>query len=483
MAKRLLVESRPMDTRIALMEDDRLTEISIEKESADSLTGSIYLGRVENLLSGMQAAFVNIGLEKNAFLSLKDAGGSGARRLKIGDEIIVQIVKIPGGEKGHRVSQEIMLPGRMCVLLPKTPGGAGISKRIEDEQERERLYRLAGRITPKSMGLIVRTAAEGCEEEPLKRDIETLLKTWERIETRAGVIKAPKTLYTDHDAVFRAVRDHFSDDVDEMLFESKEDYEKGKAAAALLSPELSGRLALYEREAPLFSVYRVNEQLEKALQKRVWLKSGAFLVFDKTEALTVIDVNTGKFTGKDSLSETILKTNIEAAKEIALQLRLRDIGGIVIVDFIDMETEEEKQTLLKEFADALSSDKTRINLSGITPLGLVELTRKRKREPLEAKFKMPCPVCAGNGYLTDPESTANNAFTDAWRRLQKEEGGAYLISAHTRVYEKLIGINADCKGAVYAMKNDRMPSHEYKIERVFENELTPECKRIGGGNQ
>lgn len=401
MPSKILIRKTPVDMTVALIEDGRLAEIIFEKNDSDALTGNIYVGRVENVASGMQAAFVNIGLDKNAFLPFTDLPKEKQRLKKpltVGEEIPVQITKLPGGEKGVRISAVLTLPGRMTVLTPNSEG-VGISKRIEDEKERKRLTGIAKPLVSGNIGLIVRTNAENADKKDIERDVQNLVSLWGNIEKRLLHVKAPACVYKDGDALSRCIRDLIDDDVQEILASDENACQAAVESANVIAPESVQKIRLYKGEIPLFTVFSVKKQLEDALSRRVWLKSGGFLIFDKTEAMTVIDVNTGKFVGKTSLSDTVFKLNLEAAEEIARQLRLRDIGGIIIIDFIDMETREKKDELIKAFREFLKRDKTHTTVHGLTALGLVEMTRKKKREPIETYFKTICPACRGEGKL------------------------------------------------------------------------------------
>lgn len=406
MAEKILIEKKDGETRVAVIESNRLSEIRIEKDAGDQLTGNIYVGRVENIALGMQAAFVNIGLDKNAFLHFSDLPFERQalkKPLKVGEEIPVQITKLPGGEKGVRVSAALSLPGRMAVIMPSA-SGVSVSKRIEDEAERKRLLKLAKPLVPESMGLILRTNAENAGEDEIRSDIESLAAVWETIHKRLDHIKAPALLYKTPDAISECIRDLSESDAFEILTADENAYQSAVEGARAFMPAALSKIRLHQSDIPLFTVYSVEKQLSEALSRRVWLKSGGFLIFDKTEALTVIDVNTGKFTGKTSLSETVFQLNLEAAEEIAHQLRLRDIGGIIVIDFIDMDTRAKKDELVKAFREFLKKDKTHTTVHGLTALGLVEMTRKKKREPIESILKSPCPVCRGEGTVFNPPS-------------------------------------------------------------------------------
>ncbi len=401
MPSKILISKNEADTKIALIEENRLSEFHVDKNEIDALTGNIYVGRVETVQIGMQAAFVNIGLDKNAFLHFSDLPKdrqSLPKPVKVGEEIPVQITKLPGGEKGVRVSACLTLPGRMTVLMPGS-SGVSVSKRIEDENERKRLIKIAKPIVPDQMGVIVRTNAENAEKSEIETDIQSLIDLWASIEKRLNHVKAPACIFKDNDPVLRCMRDLLNEDVEEIIPETKDAYEDAVSCARLIAPGAVSKIRLHSSDIPLFGIYSVKKQLDDALSRRVWLKSGGFLIFDKTEALTVIDVNTGKFVGKTSLSDTVFKLNLEAAEEIAHQLRLRDIGGIIVIDFIDMDSRAQKDELVKALREFLKKDKTHTTVHGLTALGLVEMTRKKKREPLEASFKSICPVCKGEGMI------------------------------------------------------------------------------------
>ena len=481
MISKILVDSRPLETRVALIEDNKLCEIYFDRFSGDALTGNIYIGRVETVLPGMQAAFVDIGLDKNAFLAFEDIPGAEGKQkpVKAGEEIPVQITKLPGGEKGPRVSASITLPGRMTVLLP-LGGGIGVSKKIEDEEKRDFLFHAAKKLVPDAMGLIIRTNAQEADFEDIENDINTLLTVWENLKKRLPHIKAPACVYKDHDQVARCVRDDLTEEIEEMLVEGDEAYASAISAANLFYPELKDKIRKYTGEIPLFSVYSVKKQLDEALVRKVWLKSGGFLIFDKTEAMTVIDVNTGKFTGKKTLEETIFKINLEAAEEIARQIRLRDIGGIIVIDFIDMGTKEKKDELIKQMRTFLKKDKTHTNVLGITALGLVEMTRKRKREAIEAYQKSPCPLCQGEGKITSPEAVSYDAFSALERRFSLAPDKPLLLKVSYRVSEAIHTLPVKLKGRAYTVVDDNVSGHEFIIEEASESRLPPKARRITG---
>ena len=370
-----------------LLEDGTAVEVLASDSSHPQINGNIYLGRIENIIPGINAAFVDIGLDKNAIIALDELkeGLHSAQDIKCGHMLPVQVIKLPGGQKGVQVSSNIKLAGMRCVLLPYT-AGTGVSKKIEDHAEAERLRSIAKRLAPQGMGIILRTNAQGTEETELLEEINRLKDIWDRIENKSRILRRPTLLYDDSNVIFKAVRDMVSSDTVRIIASDKRIYEELHAYINDLSPDALDKLTLRSTDTSLFTLYRIKAQIDKALMQKVILKSGAFLVFDKTEALTVIDVNSGSFTGKSDAEETALKTNLEAAREIAVQLRLRDIGGIIIIDFIDMKHEASKQTLLAELRNELRKDHDRARAFDITQLGLAEVTRKRKNESLETVF-------------------------------------------------------------------------------------------------
>ncbi|MBP3780133.1 MAG: Rne/Rng family ribonuclease [Selenomonas sp.] len=443
--KTILITVVPEETRAAVVEDGQLRALEVERATHSHLVGNIYKGQVQNVLPGMQAAFVDIGTGKNAFMFIGDGLPADVRqtlprpqKIHIGQQLPVQIVKDASGSKGPRATTHITLPGRHVVLLP-TASYIGMSRRIDDEGERARLHAIAEKICPEGMGLIVRTVAAGASEEALVEDVQYLTKLWHSLMARFNIkSKGASLLYRDADLIIRIVRDTLTEDVGEMLIDDKAVYRRVCDFVHLLSPELVERIRLYEDREPLFKHYGLEEVLETVGSREVELQSGGFLVIDKTEALTVIDVNTGKYTGSSNLAETVYRTNLEAAQEIMRQLRLRDIGGIIIVDFIDMETEEQKEKLLALLRELAKADRTKTNIVDITSLGLVEITRKKSRQNLDSIIYSECPVCHGRGRVESPETVSIRIAGDIRRMEQKahaEDG--YEIEVHETVAEEL----------------------------------------------
>lgn len=453
MERQILISGEPHETRAAVLEDGRLVEFFTERPNRERLVGNIYKGKVANVLPGMDAAFVNIGLERNAFLYAKDVrpwleeegehepGPPPARieeLVRKGQDVLVQVVKDPVGSKGARVTTYIGLAGRYLVLTPHN-AFVGVSRRITDEAERARLREWALAARPaEQMGLIVRTVAEGAEEEQLAADLRVLFTQWQRIVALAEVSEAPCLLHKDPPLSLRLVRDFLTEDVQKVVVEGRAEFERVRDFVRDVAPEMRGKVRLF-RGQDIFSSYGVRADLEKAFRRKVWLKSGGYVVIDRAEALTAIDVNTGKFTGTDNLRDTILRTNLEAAGEIARQIRLRDLAGILIVDFIDMSEEEDRRQVLQALAEAVARDRTRVHVLGISKLGLVEMTRKRVGYGIEDTYFTTCPTCDGRGRILSDESVALRIRRDILRQVRQRSEEAFLYELHPTVAAILIG--------------------------------------------
>jgi len=417
MRKELLMRTDDQVTTAALIEEGRLVELYLERETDRRVVGNIYKGVVKNILPGMQAAFVDIGLEKNAFLYIDDVWPEASRHgkspdglpiqslLKEGQELMVQITKEPAGTKGARITAQITLPGRYLVLMPTTDHGA-VSRRIQNEAERRRLLALAEELKPEAMGLIVRTIGEGAAREELVQDCRHLMMIWEGVRNRYENGTPKGLIYKDLGLCQRILRDLFSADVNRLMVNSRALYNEVHGYLDMMDPQLKRKVFVCNLEE-LFDKYSIHQEMKAALERKVWLKSGSYLIFDRTEALTVIDVNTGKYVGQTDLADTILRTNIEAAREIARQLRIRNIGGIIIIDFIDMESENHKQRVLDALAEELGKDSIRSHIMGFTALGLVEITRKKARQPLDVSREIICPQCDGKGRIPLPNFTVD----------------------------------------------------------------------------
>lgn len=407
--KQLFIHCAQNVTQSALLEDGKLTEFSVERTEGTSLIGNLYKGRVVNVLPGMQAAFVDIGLAKNAFLYVDDVLHPHLERqpkekpaitelLKPGDELLVQIMKEPLGGKGARVTTHFSIPGRWLVYMPNADY-IGISKKIELELERARLRSLAEAMRSEGEGVILRTNAEGENRESLEEDLNLLRSAWRNIVDRCKDASAPSELHRDSGLVERMVRDVITPDTEQLIIDDELSLHEAKAYLRQTAPALEGKVQLYDDPKPLFDKFGIKEQLDKAFQSRIWLPSGGYLVWEQTEALTVIDVNTGKYTGSIDLEETVFLTNKEAADEVARLLRLRDVGGIIIIDFIDMEIEDHRHQIVQQLEQRIKRDRTKCQVVGWTRLGLMEMTRKKARENAMNYFYETCASCKGKGKI------------------------------------------------------------------------------------
>lgn len=549
--QKIIINSTPQEARVALLENDNLAEIHIERAQQRNIAGNIYLGRVNRVLPGMQAAFVDIGLEKagfihasdvfggplpdvtvesdttpgiqNALLSEFDIGGvehdpeekhsfaesegnddannkepSRTRRrrsrpenrvpleqkLKKNQEILVQIAKEPIGTKGPRLTAHLSLPGRQLVYTP-TMGHIGVSRRIADGKERKRLRDAVESLRPTEGGFIVRTACEGLTKKEIHDDMKFLLKLWERITKKRDHSSAPALVHDDMDVVLRIIRDLFTPAIDEICIDNASDYERINEFILTFMPRLTGRVTLHEKAGPIFEHYKVEPQIAKAVDRRVQLKSGGHIVIDHTEALTAIDVNTGRFVGKRDQEETMLQTNLEAAQVVVEQLRLRNIGGLIIVDFIDMERASNRTKVTEALRTALKRDKTRSNMRKISDLGLVQMTRKRTRESLQQQLCAPCSYCDGRGHLQSVPTIAYNLF----RQLRKEtslepQAQAVTVHAHPEIIEFLYtegeewldDLEKQLNARFFFRTADDFHLESYEIE-ITETRPKPKAKR------
>lgn len=452
MGGKIIINITPEQTRVALMETDiQIAELYIERKKDASLVGNIYKGKVVKILPGMQSAFVDIGLEKAAFLHAADVLSGFdysifgedvdesvtidlpiEELLQEGEEVFVQVSKDSIGTKGARVTSYITLPGRYLVLMPGVEH-IGVSRKILDEEERTRLKDLVAAMQPKNFGFIIRTASEGCTEEDLKRDVDYLMLLWENIQKKKDKVHSPQLLYNDLNLALRSVRDLLSQDIDTVIIDSREEYNRLLDFANTYFLKLSSKISLYDRPEPVFDAYGIELEIPKALGKRIWLKSGGYIVIDQTEALTAIDVNTGKYVGKSSLEDTIFKTNMEAVKEIAFQIRLRNIGGIIIIDFIDMEKEENRQKLFTVFQEAMSKDRAKCTILEVSELGLIQMTRKRVRESLERILCEPCSYCDGKGFIKSPMTVGYEILMELRKIGLTQKNCKIMLSAHPSV--------------------------------------------------
>lgn len=490
MVKRILLETVADETRLAVMEDGALCELHLDRPGEEKRTGNLYLGRVQNILPGMNAAFVDIGLDKNAFLYAGDIPLNSPelaarvketrieRMIRPGQEILVQVIKEPGGTKGCRISSHITIPGRTTVLLP-TVCYAGVSKKIAEPGERERLYAIARKLSEESgMGVIARTAAEGADEETLKRDYASACALWREIDARARCARAPRRIDSGGSLSLRAARDMLDESVCAIEVDGQTLFEETRRYIRALAPDYERLLRLHASETPLFDLYRVDAQMDRAMSRMVRLKSGGTLVVDETEALAVIDVNTGKYVGKKSLDDTIFKLNCEAAEEIARLIRLRDIGGIIIIDFIDMSSSEQREELLSLLREKLKADRNRTNVIGFTGLGLVEMTRKKVRPPITKQLMHLCPACMGAGMVESHETTARRAIRQLWTRARQGRQGAYLIEAAPPVAGWIRKIGAPDGICAYVISDERLPENEFRLSPADERAIQAKAIRL-----
>jgi ribonuclease G len=453
MSEEVLVNVTPRETRIALIENGVAQELFIERASKKGIVGNIYKGRVSRVLPGMQAAFVEIGLERAAFLHISDiikcpneeleplANGSQTITdlLTDGQEILVQVIKDSLGTKGARLTTCITIPSRYLVLLPNE-NTIGVSTKIETEEERQRLKEAVSELSEETngQGYIVRTAGEGVSEEALKNDQYFLTKLWQSIFNQIPKIKPGSVLYQDLPLAFRTLRDLVTEEIEKVRVDSRETYQKLKSFADEFVPQISPRLEYYPGERPIFDLYSVEDEVQRALERKVQLKSGGYLIFDQTEAMTTVDVNTGAYVGHRNLEETIFKTNLEAAQAIVRQLRLRNLGGIIIIDFIDMTEEEHKRQVLRALEKSLERDHAKTQITEVSSLGLVEMTRKRTRESLEHILCETCPTCAGRGSVKTAETVCYEIFREIIREARQYDAQQLLVLASQGVVDLLL---------------------------------------------
>jgi ribonuclease G len=451
----ILVNVTPREVRAALLENGVLQEVYVERAIRRGLISNIYKGKVSRVLPGMQAAFVDVGLERTAFLHVsgivqKDADNGDPpgsplpdirELVREGDEVLVQVVKDPLGTKGARLSTFITLPSRFLVLLP-AGSGTGVSARIEDGSERDRLRGIMADLLDEDPdaegGVILRTAAEGASREALRADLQFLRKLWAVIQEQSASAQPRSLVHEDLPLPIRVLRDLVTSDVERILVDSADDYERMKSFAAGFLPEIEPMLELYTRRRPIFDLHGIEEEIRKALDRSIPLKSGGYVIFDQTEAMTTVDVNTGGYVGHRNLEETIYRTNLEAAVAIARQLRLRNLGGIIIVDFIDMEEAEHRQRVMEVFEQSMARDHARHQLTPVSPLGLVEMTRKRTRESLQNILCESCPNCDGRGFVMTTASVCFEIFREILRQHRQFTFDEILVLAHQDVIELLL---------------------------------------------
>ena len=439
MKKEIFINESMGETRIAIQEDSQLVEVYVEKQDKHRMVGNVYKGKVENVLPGMQAAFVDVGNDLNAFLPFSEIGnneyiiedsGNKHRRnnnrrhdnievdLKKGQEIYVQVIKEPFAGKGPRVTTEVALPGRLLVLVPNA-NYIGISKKIWDKYERRRLKKIAQQLREGNTGIIIRTVAEGKSEELIENDFSQLMENWNKMEKISARESAPVIVYEDLETASSVVRDLLTPDVEKIIIDSKRLYRKTQRYLEDISPSLLERLELYKLKSPLFESFGIESEIEKLMRPKAWLKSGAYLIIEKTEAMVVVDVNSGRFVGKKLHEENSLKINLEAAREVARQLRLRDLSGLIVIDFIDMRYDENRKKVYHELRKELKKDRAKVAVAPITEFGLLEMTRQRIRVSLLDSMSEECPTCYGFGRIISRETLVTRI--DHWLRRYKSK--------------------------------------------------------------
>ncbi|UCH22960.1 MAG: Rne/Rng family ribonuclease [Deltaproteobacteria bacterium] len=476
MYRKLVINETPHETRVALVEDGNLVELFIEREDDSDVAGNIYKGRVQRVLPGIQAAFVDIGLNQAAFVYVDDVVCNHTKEFehlifkeeedfknnelnlddnaipfshlnhdcKIeeliieGQEIMVQVAKSPMGTKGARVTSAISLPGRFLVLMP-TSNHIGISRRIEDQIERNRLKNIVYALRSENFGYIVRTAAEGIREEKLASEMNFLINLWENIQHTYKTAAVPSLLHQELNVSIRAVRDLLLNEAESLIIDSRSGYEEVLSFLDTYMPNLKDNVELFEGSEPIFEAYNLEGDISRALKRKVWLKSGGYIIIEHTEALIAIDVNTGRYVGKHNLEETILKTNLEAVKEIAYQIRLRDIGGIIIIDFIDMGKKSNQEKVFNELKEALKKDRSKTHILPISEMGLIQMTRKRNKKPLTRIMCEPCFYCEGEGYLTSRQSICYNIYREIMREYPNMISVDLTLKVNPEIAELLHG--------------------------------------------
>jgi len=484
MKREIIVNAGDLQSRVAMVEDGQLAELLVEREHR--IVGSIYKARVMSVLPGMDAAFADVGLDRNVFLSADDVGlvsrdgvrvsraprsASISQRLKENQEVVVQIIRAPVGGKGARAATRLAIPGRYLVLLVSHGFQVGVSRKIEARKERERLRKIGERIRPDDAGLIIRTEAEGHGVRNLQADLKVLQDLRDRIMKKAAQAKAPALLHQDLTLVYQIIRDVFTDDVSSLVIDEKSVYDNAADLVKRFAPRLRRRMKRYRDRMPIFHKHGIEGEIDRLLRRKVWLSVGGYISIDQAEAFTAIDVNTGRFTGSTGLADTILRTNLEAADEIARQLRLRDVGGIIVIDFIDMDRIRHRQRVMKAFDQALKRDRQKTKILHLSPLGLVEMTRKRRGESLIGILMETCPHCAGLGRVRRRTTIALKIERDACRLAAEEKPQAMLIRAAPSVADILIGedgqraasLEKQLGGRLYIRADDRFAVEDHQI--------------------
>ncbi len=451
MNKNLIINVTHHETRVALLEDDTIVELFIQRQDDDNITGNIYKGVVRRVLPGMQAAFIDIGLKQAAFIHVNDIiweppeSASNAKSkpsieelIKEGHTLLVHVIRSPSASKGARVTSHISFPGRFLVLMPYG-NLIGISRRITDEPERQRLKDIVYASKPDGVGFIGRTAAEGIKKEKIISEMTFLNNLWDRIQTEVKTAPAPSLVHQELNISLQAFRDLLTLEADSLIVDSRKDYEAIIKFLNGFMPAMKNSVIFYQDDEPIFDAYNLEGDISRAIQRKVWLKSGGCIVIDQTEALVAIDVNTGRYVGKYNLEETILKTNLEALKEIAFQIRLRDIGGIIIIDFIDMEKKVNREKVFNALVEALKKDRRKTYVLPMSEIGIIQMTRQKTKSSLAQTLCEPCRYCKGEGYYLSPKSLCYKVYREILRQSRDMVGVNFTLSVHPQVAELLHG--------------------------------------------
>jgi ribonuclease G len=479
--KDIIISVSEYETRLAILEDLKLVELLVERPEAERMVGDIYKGVVKDVLPGMQAAFVDIGTGRNAFLHVSDISSTDEAKtdekerkiedaVKKGQEILVQVIKEPMGTKGPRVTTELSIPGRYLVLVGEKEG-VRVSRKISNRAEKKRLKSIASQLRPRDCCLIVRTVAEERTERELKADVKSLFGLWEKIKKQAQKRKAPYLLHKEMGITSSIMRDLLTSEVTSVIVDSKKEYHNILSYLRSIAPSLRSKVRLYQGKIPLFDFYKIESEIDKMLDRKVWIKKGAYIVIDQTEAMVTIDVNTGRYVGKSDQEATILKVNLEAAKEIARQIRLRDIGGLIVIDFIDMESKTNRKKLYEEFKKGMRNDRSKSSILPVDEFGLIEMTREKIRPSLMYTFSEPCPTCSGIGRVLSVETLATKV--ERWFRRANLASSVerYQIVANSQLYaffnregdEGIKRLKKQLKLDIELVEDKSLPVDKYKI--------------------
>ena len=502
MKKELIVNSTDYETRMAVLEDGRMVEFQVEKTDEDRMVGDIYKGTIKTVLPGMQAAFIDIGMEKAAYLHASDVGkdyGSGydddedeeapaeiiRKKRRVGiekvlsrnQEILIQVIKEPISTKGPRVATEISIPGRYVVLVPDDDH-IRVSKRIANWAERKRIRKITAPLRPEGFGLIVRTEAEGKEEKDIRNDIKRLLKLWQALKRKADRSKPPALIHKEMDLIISMIRDYFTEDVSRVVCDNRSDYKKIKAYARQVVPHLKDRIELYKGDLPVFDHFNLEVEIEKMLERKVWVKKGAYLIIDQTEAMMTIDVNSGRFIGSSDQESTIFQVNLEAAKEIARQIRLRDIGGLIVCDFIDMYNRDNRRKLYEEFKRLFDSDRAKRAINPVTDFGLIEMTRERVRQSHMDSLSDPCPTCRGVGRILSKENMATKIERWFMRASADNKFSRFHLAVSPHLAETITNNGSNRiarlmkihKCQIHVIRDTTIPVQEFKVFNALTND-------------